>query len=57
MGILGVLAAIAVLVGGVQTAVLTPPSDHQTSASTGTPTVEIQTARADGHHTLAQSNR
>jgi hypothetical protein len=57
MGILGVLAAIAVLVGGVQTAVLTPSSDHQTSASARTPTDEVQTVRAETRQTLVQSNR
>jgi hypothetical protein len=57
MGILGVLAAIAVLVGGVQTAVLTPSSDHQTSASARTPTDAVQTVRAETRQTLVQSNR
>lgn len=57
MGILGVLAAIAVLVGGVQTAVLAPADDHSTTAPASTPTAEVRTTGTETHQTLAQSNR
>ena len=57
MGILGVLAAIAVLVGSVQTAVLTATDDAPATKATRTPTAEVQPLRTEDHHTVAQSNR
>lgn len=57
MGALGILAAIAVLVGGVQTAVLAPADGHSTTAPARTPTAEVRTTGTETHQTLAQSNR
>jgi len=57
MGALGILAAIAVLFGGVQTAVLAPADGHSTTGPAHTPTAEIQTTENETRQTLAQSNR
>ena len=57
MGVLGILAAIAILVGGVQTAVLTAADAAPTTEATRTPTAEVQPLRPEDHHTVAQSNR
>ncbi|QGU32298.1 hypothetical protein [Thermochromatium tepidum] len=43
MDILGVFALIAVLVGGVQTAILTSPDDHSMTGQARTPTTEVRT--------------
>ncbi len=47
MGALGVLAAVAVLVGGVQTTMVMPEEDRLAAESTEEAVVEVQTIQAD----------
>ncbi|MFB1489775.1 MULTISPECIES: hypothetical protein [unclassified Thiocapsa] len=47
MGALGVLAAVALLVGGVQTTMVMPESERLANEETKEPVVEVQAVSAD----------
>ena len=47
MGILGVLAAVAVLIGGVQSTMALSEADSLAAAGSKTPVVEVQAIRTD----------
>jgi hypothetical protein len=47
MGALGVLAAVALLVGGVQTTMVMPEPERLASEEANAPVVEVQAVSAD----------
>ncbi len=47
MGILGVLASVALLIGGVQTTMVLSEGDRLAAEETKTPVVEVQAIQAD----------
>ncbi|WP_167752462.1 hypothetical protein [Thiorhodococcus mannitoliphagus] len=49
MGALGILAAVAVLVGGVQTTMVMPEKDRLAAEATKEPIVEVQAVQQDNH--------
>lgn len=52
MGALGVLAAVALLVGGVQTTMVMPETDRLATEASKEPVVEIQAISADSVQTV-----
>jgi hypothetical protein len=52
MGALGVLAAVALLVGGVQTTMVMPETDRLATEESKEPVVEIQALSADSVQTV-----
>lgn len=51
MGALGILAAVAVLAGGVHTTMVVAEQDHLTAAATKEPIVQVQAVQQDAHKT------
>lgn len=49
MGILGVLASVALLVGGVQTTMVLDESDRIAAEESRSPVVEVQAIQADSN--------
>lgn len=49
MGALGILAAVAVLVGGVQTTMVMSEEDRLAAEATKEPIVEVQAVQQDEH--------
>jgi hypothetical protein len=47
MGALGILAAVAVLIGGVQTTMVMSESDRLAAEATKEPVVEVQAVKTD----------
>jgi hypothetical protein len=45
MGVLGIIAAVAVLIGGVQSTMAVSADDRQAVEGSQTPVVEVQTIR------------
>ncbi|UHD17350.1 hypothetical protein [Thiocapsa bogorovii] len=53
MGALGVLAAVALLVGGVQTAMVMPESERLANEELKEPVVEVQAVPAESTETVS----
>ncbi len=53
MGALGVLAAVALLVGGVQTTMVMSESDRLANEEVKEPVVEVQTTSTSSHDSYA----
>lgn len=53
MGALGVLAAVALLVGGVQTTMVMPESERLANEESKEPVVEVQAVSADSTQTVS----
>jgi hypothetical protein len=51
MGILGVLASVALLVGGLQTTMVLSEGDRLAAEQTQTPVVEVQAIQTDSPQT------
>jgi hypothetical protein len=49
MGALGVLAAVAVLVGGIQTTMVMSETDRLADEAAKAPVVEVQAVQSDEH--------
>ena len=50
MGILGILASVALLIGGVQTTMVLSEGDRLAAEETKTPVVEVQAIQTDATH-------
>ncbi|SDW12175.1 hypothetical protein [Thiocapsa roseopersicina] len=53
MGALGVLAAVALLVGGVQTTMVMPEPERLANEESKEPVVEVQAVSADSTQTVS----
>ncbi len=52
MGALGILAAVAVLIGGVQTTMVMSESDRLAAEATKEPVVEVQAVQTDSTRSI-----
>jgi len=56
MGALGILAAVAVLIGGVQTTMVMSEENRLAAEATQEPVVEVQAVQADTTKTVDMTN-
>ena len=57
MGALGVLAAVAVLVGGIQTTMVMSETDRLAEEAAKAPVVEVQAVQSDEHQAQSPFER